>query len=84
MPVDKQWYKKAAYIVNHVNRFSKKLYVWPSFALVIDEMLKAFKGRCIQTFCFKKKPIEEGYKFWALSNFSNGFIWHFTPITHVG
>ena len=83
-PVDERWYKKATYIVNHVNRISKKLCVWPSFALAIDEMLKKFKGRCIQTFRFKKKPIKEGYKFWALSDSSNGFIWHFTPATRVG
>lgn len=76
---DMRWYVKAAPIVDHMNAVSKKVCRHPSFACSVDEMMKLFKGRSKQTHRMKNKPIKEGYKFYAMCDTKNGFIWHCNP-----
>ena len=42
-------------------------------------MMKLFKGRSKQTYPMKKKPIKEGYKFFALCDAQTGFVYYFMP-----
>jgi Transposase IS4 len=78
-PVDGRWFAKAAPFVDHVNKISKHLCRHPGFASLIDEMMRLFKGRLIQTHRMKHKPIKEGYKFYALCCAQSGFVFHFFP-----
>ena len=42
-------------------------------------MMKLFKGRSKMTYRMKKKPIKEGYKFYAICDASTGFIYFILP-----
>ena len=43
-------------------------------------MMKLFKGQSNQTYCMKKKPIKEGYKFFVLCDACTGFVCYFMPL----
>ena len=47
-------------------------------------MMRLFKGRSVQTFHMKQKPIKEGYKFWSICCAQSGFCWKIIPAAHVG
>ena len=74
------WYQRAKLFLNQVNKFSRTYCKHPGFALSIDEMMKLFKGWSKQTYCMKKKPIKEGYKFFALCKACTGFVYYFMPL----
>jgi hypothetical protein len=76
---DTRWYKKAAPLIDHVNKISRTLCKHPGFALSIDEMMTKFKGRSGQTSRMKNKPIKEGFKFFSLCDSSTGYVWNFIP-----
>ena len=76
---NEKWYKKASLILNHVNKFSKTVCIYPGFNLSIDEIIKLFKGRSFQTVQMKCKPIKEGFKFYALCDSTTGFVYCFIP-----
>ncbi len=42
-------------------------------------MMKLFKGRSIQTHRMKKKPIKQGYKFFALCCSQTSYVYDFFP-----
>lgn len=77
------WYKKVEPFLRHVVNVSQKICKHPSSCLSIDEMMAKFKGRSVQTFRMKGKPIKQGFKFWALCDRS-GFVYHMMPCTRVG
>ena len=80
VPTESQkWYSKASYLVDHVNKVSRRLCRHPGFALAIDEMMKRFKGRSPQTVRMRHKPIKEGYKFFAMCCTQSGYIFAFFP-----
>ena len=60
-----KWYYKAKFMLDWVDKFAQRNCVYPSFAIIIDEM-KLFKGRSNMTHRMKKKPIKEGFKFYAM------------------
>lgn len=76
---DDVWYLKAKMLVDHVNSISKRLCERPGFCCSIDEMMKMFKGRCIQTVRMRAKPIKEGFKFIAICDAKTGYIYSFFP-----
>lgn len=78
VPIGK-WYEKVEGFLNHINKVSKLICRRPGSHLAIDEMMKKFKGRSSQTHRMAKKPIKEGYKFYALCDSSSGFIYEFFP-----
>ena len=41
---NEKWSKKASLILDHVNEFSKTVYVYPGFNLSIDKMMKLLKA----------------------------------------
>ena len=73
------WYQRAKLFLDRVNKFSRSYCRHPGFCLSIDEMMKLFKGRSKQTYRMKKKPIKEGYKFFALCDAHTGFVYYFMP-----
>ena len=73
------WYQKVKVFLDHVNEISQKCCKHPGFALSIDEMMKLFKGRSNMTYRMKKKPIKEGFKFFAMCDSHNGFVYYFLP-----
>lgn len=77
------WYSKVKPFLKHISTVLRQLCRHPSSCLSIDEMMTKFKGRSIQTFRMKGKPIKEGFKFWALCDRS-GFVYHMMPCTWVG
>jgi len=78
-PETQPWYHKVKDFMAHVNKVSKRCCKHPGFALAIDEMMKRFKGRSREKFIMKNKPIDEGYKFYALCDSSTGFVYDFFP-----
>jgi hypothetical protein len=83
-PVDERWYAKAAPRIDHVNKTSQQITKWLGDTLSIDEMMKLFKGRSIQTFRMKNKPVKQGFKFWAIADSKTGFIYKFIPASRIG
>ena len=73
------WYEKAKPLLDHVNQQSKKHCLYPGFCISIDEQMKKFKGRSAQTERMKNKPIKEGFKFFALCDTTEGYVYHFVP-----
>ena len=73
------WYNKVAPLMDKVLQVSRALCKHPGTKLSINEMMKLFKGRSAQTHQMKKKPIKEGYKFFALCNQETGFVFDFFP-----
>lgn len=78
-PEQQPWYSKVKPLLDHVNQLSKRLCRHPGFALSVDEMMRKFKGRSMQTHRMKNKPIKEGYKFFAICDAQTGFVYHFFP-----
>ena len=74
-----KWYKKASLLLDYVNKFSKTVCVYPGFNLSIDKMIKLLKGRPFQTVRMKCKPIKEGFKFYAIYDYTTGFVYFFLP-----
>ena len=62
-----------------VNRFSQTHCVHLGFAIIIDEMMKLFKGGLNMTHMMKKKPIKEGFKFYAMVCTWSGYCLFFFP-----
>ena len=62
-------YYKAKYILDWVNKFSKRYYIHPGFAMSIDKMMKLFKGCSKMTHRMKQKPIKNDsiYMQWIIS-----------------
>ena len=75
----RSWSYKAAPFIELLNRVSKMVCRWPSFKVSIDEMMTRFKGRSGETYRMKNKPIQSGYKFFALCCADTGFVWHIIP-----
>ena len=73
------WYAKVETLVIHVNAVSKRLCRHPGFAVAIDEMMKKFKGRSINTHKMRGKPIKEGFKFFAICDSLSGYVFDFFP-----
>ena len=73
------WYSKVGPLMDMLLKVLCLLCVHPGCKLSIDEMMKLFKGRSAQTHRMKKKPIKEGYKFFALCDQSTGFVFDFFP-----
>lgn len=78
-PIDDGWFAKAAPLVEHVNTVLQRICWHPGFALSIDEMMRLFKGRSIQTHRMKHKPIKEGFKFFAICCAQSGYVYSFFP-----
>ena len=74
-----KWYAKAKFMLDWVNKFSRSHCVHPGFAISIDEMMKLFEGRSNMTHGMKKKPIKEGFKFYAMVCALNGYCFFFFP-----
>ena len=74
-----KWYAKAKFMLDWVNKFSRTHCVHPGFAISIDEMMKLFKGRSNMTHRMKKKPIKEGFKFYAMVCAMSGYCFFFFP-----
>ena len=74
-----KWYWKAKFMLDWVNRFSQTHCVHPGFAISIDEMMKLFKGRSNMTHRMKKKPIKQGFKFYAMVCALSGYCFFFFP-----
>jgi Transposase IS4 len=62
-----------------VNKVSKKLCAHPGWTLSLDEMMKKFKGRSSETLRMPRKPAKKGFKFYAICDFSTGYVYHFFP-----
>ena len=77
--VDSRWYKKAALFLEHVSAVSARICKFPGSRLSIDEMMKRFKGRALDTVRMKNKPIKEGYKFFAIADAETGFVYDMIP-----
>lgn len=73
------WARQAEPFIALLNRVSKLVCRWPSFKISIDEMMSRFKGRSVETYRMKKKPIKSGFKFFALCCATTGFVWHLLP-----
>lgn len=65
--------------MDKVLQVSRALCKYPVTKLSINKMMKLFKGCSAQTHQMKKKPIKEGYKFFALCNQETGFVFDFFP-----
>jgi hypothetical protein len=76
---DESWYKKASFMIDWTNKFSRMYCVHPGFAISIDEMMKLFKGRSNMTHIMKCKPIPKGYKFYAMCCAQSGYCFFFFP-----
>ena len=76
---DESWYKKASFMIDWTNKFSRTYCVHPGFAISIDEMMKLFKGRSNMTHIMKCKPIPKGYKFYAMCCAQSGYCFFFFP-----
>jgi hypothetical protein len=76
---DTRWYKKVASFLEHVMEISWKLCIRPSTTLSIDKMMKLFKGWSGHTHRMKNKPIKQGYKFFAICDAKNGYVWPMVP-----
>ena len=72
-----KWYYKAKFMLDWVNKFSQTHCVHPGFTISIDEMMKLFKGRSNMTHQMKKKPIKEGFKFFAMVCSYSGWCYFF-------
>ena len=83
-PIDARWYAKAAPFIDQANRISQKLCKFPGFCVSVDEMMRLLKGRSVQSFHMKQKPIKEGYKFWSICCAQSGFCWKIIPAACVG
>ena len=75
----RKWYAKEKFMLDWVNKFSPTHCVHPSFAISIDEMMKIFKGLSNMTHRMKKKPIKEGFKFYAMVCALSGYCFFFFP-----
>src|SRR5210317_2027807 len=73
------WYHKAKPVLDHVESVSQKFCIHPGFCISIDEQMKKFKGRSAQTVRMKNKPIKEGFKFFAICDATEGFVYGFKP-----
>ena len=55
---NRSWYRKIAYLLQHVLKVSKNICSRLSTHVSIDEMMDRFKGRPTQTHRIKNKPIK--------------------------
>ena len=62
----KKWYYKTKFMMDQVNKISRRHCVHPGFAISIDKIMKLFKGCLNMTHRMKKKPIKEEFKFYAM------------------
>jgi hypothetical protein len=53
-PPHQAWYSTISSFIDHVNRVSQKLCKHPGWQVAIDEMLRKFKGKSVETFRMKK------------------------------
>jgi hypothetical protein len=49
-PPHQAWYSTITSFIDHVNRISQKLCKHPGWQVAIDEMLRMFKGKSVETF----------------------------------
>ena len=77
--VDPRWCRKAAPLAEAFIDVSQQLCKHLGHCLSVDEMMKLFKGRSGQMHCMKKKPVKEGYKFFAICDAQTGYIWNIIP-----
>lgn len=73
------WFGKILALINHVRKISKLLLVRPGLTVSIDEMMVRCSGRSVETHRMKHKPIDQGYKCFAVTDSKTGFVCHFTP-----
>ena len=76
--VDLVWYHKVENWVDHINTVSQH-FVKPGSIVSLDEMMRLFKGRSIQTYMMRNKPIKKGFKFWAVCDALTGYCYIFKP-----
>ena len=74
----KIWYTKVQPIVDHVRKKSAQLIHMLGTLLSFDEMIIRCLARSIETYQIKNKPIDQGYKLFALTT-SKGYCINFTP-----
>ena len=77
------WFSKVSPLVDHVRSTSLKVIACHSKWLSLDEQMVRFRGRSIETYRMKNKPIGEGYKFFVLSDAATGFVIWFCPDARV-
>jgi hypothetical protein len=72
----KDWWKKMEPLASYLReRFSK--YYLPASDLAFDEMMVLFKGRSAHTIKMKNKPIDEGYKIYAMCEHGYTYLFLF-------
>ena len=73
------WFSKVSQFVNHTRNVSSSILIKPGLCVAINEMMVRCKGRCSDTHRMKNKPIDTGYKLFALADSQSGFACFFTP-----
>eukprot|EP00977_Amphora_coffeiformis_P020704 scaffold8426_cov99-Amphora_coffeaeformis.AAC.1 len=76
---DTVWYKKVEPFLSHMLAVTQRVCVRPGSRVSIDEMMKRFKGRALDTIRIKNKPIKEGYKFFAIADVDTGYVYDMVP-----
>ena len=59
------WWRKMEPLASHLRSLFHKLYL-PGSNMAFDEMMVLFKGRSLHTIKMPSKPIDQGYKIYAL------------------
>jgi len=73
------WFSKAQQFVDHTRNVSSSMLLRPGTAVCIDEMMVRFKGRSSETYRIKNKPVNQGYKLFAMCDSNTGYVCYFTP-----
>jgi hypothetical protein len=72
----KIWWRKLEPLISEFRSASERYYQ-PSTNISIDELIIRCHGRSSHTYKMPNKPINQGYKLYALAD--HGYIWTFTP-----
>eukprot|EP00957_Ditylum_brightwellii_P142720 10874812-Ditylum_brightwellii.AAC.1 len=72
------WYYNLEVFLNHIREINVSLIFVLGTCLLLDEMKIQFSDRSNETHHIKNKPIQEGYKFFALMTTEGCFV-NFNP-----
>ena len=67
-------------VLNHLKERFKAVY-YPRCQLSIDEAMIPFKGRSTMKQYLPLKPVKRGFKVWAISDATNGYMYDFNVYT---
>src|SRR5882757_2120692 len=73
-PEDRLWWWKLEPLISHFRDACQRYYI-PRNDVAIDEIMVRFFGRSHHTYKMPKKPIQQGYKLFALAD--HGYVWFF-------